>query len=280
MRSVPGHRTGYARRPRRHSQLFRATAVRSVGQLRPTAEEAQPMDGAKLFSGLLLLFLGGLLVYFFVSYDFYVYDAEVVGAEHLSFQEVFGISGVDEMSAFYIRPAEVEARLKKLLWVKEANVRCSFPNRVHITLHERKAAFAWQRGDRGWRVDGEGTLLPLNQAPEDVLWVEDHRPPQPMEEGPSQELIASVLAVKEALPEVTRLIYDPVYGLTFQSAHGYTVRLGQPGLGDSPGGQMARKAAIWRALEAELAAREIQPAYVDLRFPSSPCYGLPEAFRE
>jgi cell division septal protein FtsQ len=222
------------------------------------------MSGAKLFSGLLLLLLAVLLVYFFISYDFYVYDAEVVGAAHLSLQEVFEASGVNEMSAFYIRPAVVEARLEELPWVKEAHMRCEFPNRVRIILQGRQVAFVWQWGDRWWGIGGEGVLLPLSQVPEDVLWVEDHRP-QLTEEGPSQELIASVLAVKEALPEVSRLTYDPTYGLTFHSAHGYAVRLGQ--------GQMVRKAVIWRALEAELAARGIQPGYVDLRFPSSPCYG-------
>jgi len=257
------------RRPRRHrSQFFRAATAQSLGQLRPTTGAALPISGAKLFSGLLFLLLGMLLLYFFASYDFYVYDAEVVGPEHLSLREVFEASGVDEMSAFYIRPAEVEARLEKLPWVKEARVRCSFPNPVRITLYERKVAFIWHLGDRSWGVDREGALLPLSQVPEDVLRVEDHRT-QPTGEGPSQELIASVLAAKEALPEVIRLTGDPTYGLTFQSTHGYVVRLGQ--------GQIAYKAAIWRALESELAARGIRPVYVDLRFPSSPCYGLAEA---
>ena len=263
------------RRPRRYrSQLFREAAVRSrgrllsVGQTHPTTEEALPISGAKLFSGLLFLLLVGLLGYFFASYDFYVYDAEVVGAEHLSLQEVFEVSGVDEMSVFYIRPVEVEARLEKMPWVKEARVRCRFPNRVRITLHGRRMAFVWQQGDRLWGGDGEGALLLLSRAPEDVLWVEDHRQ---MEGGASQELIASVLAVKEELPEVSRLTYDPAHGLVFQSAHGYVVRLGQ--------GQIARKAAIWRALESELDARGIRPVYMDLRFPSSPCYGRPEVFR-
>ncbi|MEA3346352.1 MAG: FtsQ-type POTRA domain-containing protein [Chloroflexota bacterium] len=221
------------------------------------------MSGSRLLSGLLLLLFGGLLVYFFVSSNFYVYDAEVIGAEHLSPSEVFEVSEVNEMSVFYIRPAGVEARLEDLPWVEEAHVCCSFPNQVRITLEERQVAFVWRRGDNFCGMDREGVLLPLSQVPEDVLQVED-RDPQSVKEGPGQELIASVLAVWRYLPKVRHLAYNPTYGLVFHSPEGYPVRLGQ--------GRIAEKAAIWQVLESELAAREIHPVYVDLRFPSSPYY--------
>ena len=268
------------RRPRRHrSRLLQSVASGTVGLRLSIAEtrsveEAPATSGAKLFSGLLFLALGLLLFYFFASYDFYVYDVEVMGAEHLDLQEVIRASNVDEASVFYVRPNEAEARLEELLWVAEARVRCRFPNRVLITVSEREVAFVWHRGDMAWGGDGEGRLVSLSQTPEDVLWVEDQRrlPDEQWLSGspePSQELIASVLALKEALPEVGHLACDPAYGLTFRSGRGYNVRLGQ--------GRIAHKIAIWRALEAELAARGIQPQHVDIRFPSSPCYGLPEA---
>ena len=254
------------RRPRRHrSQLFVVATAPSVAHLRPMAGEAAAISGAKLVSGPLFLLLAGVLCYLFACYDFYVYDAEVVGATHLSPQEVFEASGVNEVSVFYLRPAEVEARLERLPWVEEVLVRCIFPNEVRITLHERKVAFVWQRDGKLWGVDADGAGLPLSQAPEGVLWVEDHRL-RPLNEGASQELVVSVLAVRDLMPEVNRLACDSTYGLTFQSPDGYVVRLGQ--------GQIARKLVIWRALELELAARGVRPAYVDLRFPSSPCYGL------
>ena len=253
------------RRARRRSQSFQAANAQALGRLRPIAGEARALSGARLLSGLLCLLLGGLLGYLFASYDFYVYDAEVAGARHLSPQEVFEASEVNEMSIFYIRPAEVEARLERLPWVKEARVRCLLPNRVQIILQERKVAFVWQRGGRLWGVDEEGTLLPLSQAPEGVLQVKDLRP-QPVEGGPGRELIASVLAVWEGLPEVRQLTYDPTYGLVFHSSEGYPVRLGQ--------GQIADKVAIWRVLEEELAARKIHPACVDVRYPSAPYYEL------
>ena len=254
------------RRPRRHrSQLFAVATPPSVARLRPRAGEVPAISGAKLVSGPFFLLLAGVLCYLFAWYDFYVYDAEVVGATHLSPQEVFEASGVNEVSIFYVRPVEVEARLEKLPWVKEALVRCSFPNQVRITLHERKVAFVWQRDDRLWGVDADGTGLPLSQAPEGVLWVEDNRL-RPIDEGAGQQLVASALAVRDLMPEVSRLACDSTYGLTFQSAEGCVVRLGQD--------QIARKVVIWRAMQSELAARGIRPSHVDLRFPSSPCYGL------
>lgn len=270
------------RRPRRHRSQVLHSALsdslvrrQSVGQTYPATEETEGVSGSRLFSGLLFLLLGLVLFCFFASYDFYVYDAEVVGAEHLGPQEVFEASKVSEMSVFYIRPAEVEARLEKLLWVKEARVRCAFPDWVRITLRERQVAFVWRRGPMTWAVDGDGTLLPLDQALEDVLWVEDHRWPSDeqkvsVEAGLDPEVIDSVLAAKEALTGITHLAYDPAYGLAFESDRGYEVRLGH--------GLVTYKVAIWRALEAELVARGIQPAHVDVRFPNSPCYGLAQGF--
>jgi cell division septal protein FtsQ len=232
------------------------------------------MSSAKLVSGVLVLLLGLLLYYFFVSHEFYVYDVQVVGAQHLGLQQVLDTSEVQEMSVFYVKPAEVESRLRELRWVREAEVRCGFPGRVRITLRERQVAFAWRQAGTVQAVDDEGVLLPLSEVPEDVLRVDDFRSPK---DGPGgsgrevldQELIASVLAARTALSGVNRLGYGPAHGLTFQSQRGYEVRLGQ--------GQVDHKVAIWRALEDELVARGIQPAHVDVRFPSMPSYGLPES---
>ncbi len=266
------------RRPRRsRSRRFPSATSGSLGlrlwraQTRHAGGEARFMSSAKLIGGLLFLLLGLLLYYLFVSYEFFVYDVQVVGMEHLGLQEVLDASQVEEMSVFYVRPAEVEARLQKLPWVKEARVRSGLPNRVRIVVRERQVAFMWRQGKNVWAVDGDGRLLPLGQAPEDVLWVEDHRRPsdrqvESQDEGLDQELIASVLRVREALPDVSLLSYGPAHGLTFQSQRGYEVRLGW--------GRMAHKVAIWRALDSELAARGIEPSYVDLRFPIRPCYGL------
>jgi len=234
------------------------------------------MSSARLVSGLLVLLLGLLLYYFFVSHEFFVYDVEVAGTERLSLQEVLEASQVEEMSVFYVRSTEVEARLRELPWVKSAHVRSGLPNRVRITLCERQVAFMWRQGSNVWAVDDDGRLLPLNQAPEGVAWVEDHRRPSDQQVGPEEEeldreLIASVLTVRRILPDVSLLSYGPTHGLTFQSERGYEVRLGQS--------RVAHKLAIWRALDSELAAQGIQPSHVDVRFPSRPCYGLPEAHR-
>jgi len=274
------------RRRRRHRiQLFQTATSGSLegslalrrGRLR---DEGEPIAKARLFSGLLLLLLGGLLGYFFISYDFYVYDAEIVGTELVSPQEVFEASGIEGLSIFYAEPSEIEARLKQRLSVREVHARCVFPNRVRIILQERKAAFVWQQGDQAWGVDEEGVLLPLSQAAswggplEGMLWVEDPRPlpgeqDQQLRERLDRELVTSVLAVKKLLPEITCLRCDPRYGLGFQTARGYQVWLGR--------GQIERKVAVWQALESDLSAHGIQPACIDLRFPDSPGIALAEA---
>jgi cell division septal protein FtsQ len=259
------------RRPRRRrAYLFQAATSGtfdrplSLTQVLPVGGRRR-MSAAKATSGGLLLLLAGLLAYLFVSYDFYVYRAEVVRARFLSPRQVFERSRLDGMSIFYVRPGEVAERLEAVPWVKEAEVVCGFPNQVRITLYERKVAFVWQNGGEAWGVDDEGVLLRLSEAEEDVLWVEDRRQ-LVSREGLDQTVAASVLAVRDTLPEVRHLTYDSRYGLSFQAPRGYVVWLGL--------GEIGRKVGMWRALEADLSANGLQPEHMDLRFPDSPSFGL------
>ena len=269
------------RRPRRHRiQLFQSATAGSMDwslsrvQTRSRRREGLPIGGSRIFSGVLLFLLGVLLLYFFISHNFYVYDIQLKETELVSPQEVFAASGLEGMSVFYIKPAEVEDRLSRLSRVKEAHVHCGFPNKVQVILQERKTAFVWQWGNEVWGVDEEGMLLPPSLVHEGALWVEDHRrvstaQGQPVAEELDQELIASVLEAKYELPEVTRFMLDATYGLSFQSSLGYSVRLGQ--------GQISRKLAVWRILESEWAVRGVKLAHMDLRFPDSPSIGLDNA---
>ena len=258
-------RSSQRRRSRHPRQVFRTSAVRSLGRLHPVALEAGTVGGTKTVSGLLFVLLCGALCYFFYSYTFYVYDVRVTGARVLSFEQVFQASGVDEVSVFYLKPAEIEARLEQLPWVREAHVRCTLPDRVHIALQEREAALVWERDGKSWGIDDQGMLLPLTQVPHVALWVEDHCS-MSMAERPGSALVASALAIREALPGVSRLVCDSAYGFVFPSPGGYDVRLGE--------GDIGQKVSLWQTLEARLSAGGVQPLYVDLRFPRSPCYGL------
>jgi hypothetical protein len=73
------------------------------------------------------------------------------------------------------------------------------------------------------------------------------------------------------LPEVRVIEYAPGTGLRFRHPRGWMVYLGT-------GGDMPKKVGVLRAIEVEFAAEGVvQPTLVDLRFPDSPYYRLPDA---
>jgi len=59
--------------------------------------------------------------------------------------------------------------------------------------------------------------------------------------------------------------YSTEHGLEFQSADDFPVYLG---LGEN----MADRAMMWKALEAQLEQQRITPKFVDLRYPVAPYF--------
>ena len=67
------------------------------------------------------------------------------------------------MNLWEIDPAQVEARLRSQPWVRAAQVRREFPQRVHMTVSARQPV-AILRGDPLMYVDGSGACFGLQRA--------------------------------------------------------------------------------------------------------------------
>ena len=158
MRIVPTKR-----RPRRsHARLgrdYEATAPKIKLSLRPVMGFWQD-QGGKALGFFLLLALGGLTYQLFATEAFYVYEARVVGNQLVPAEEIYQNSGLEEMSIFWINPAQVEATIVSLPNIKEARVHCGLPDRVTIEVVERQPQIIWQQGEKRYWVDEEGTVLP------------------------------------------------------------------------------------------------------------------------
>ncbi len=264
MRIVPSKR-----RPRRsRSRLgrdYEAAAPRIKLSLRPVVGFWQDRGG-KALGFLLLLGLGWLTYHLFATEAFYVYGATVMGNQLVPAEEIYRNSGLEGMSIFWIDPTQVEAALVSLPNIREARVYCGLPNRVTIEVVERQPQVIWQQGEKRYWIDAEGTVLPaLGELAEATVIVDlEERPIQPGDRVDPQ-VIAGAQKLCSLLPGLTTVQYAPHTGISFQSEQGWPIYMGQ-------GEDVEQKVAIMKALLQEIAAKGIQPQFIDLRFKGSPYY--------
>jgi len=251
---------GRRRRRRPSRRRYGATVSRWDWRTLYWRWQQEGLRKGKLASALLVLLCGGLLYWFFASYDFYVYGASIKGCRFLLPDEVYQASGVDEMSIFYLDPAQVEEALSALPAVREARVRCWLPNRVVIEVSEREPRFVWETAESSYWVDEEGVLFPIRGDVKGVIHILDreHRPLGPGDKVEAR-VLSTVKKLQALLPGARRFEYSSEKGVALVTERGWLVYVGH-------GEALERKVAILKALEQELSARGVVPQYIDLRF--------------
>jgi cell division protein FtsQ len=84
----------------------------------------------------------------------------VAGEKHLSREEVLAAAGVTgRASLLFFDVADARARLLTNPWVAEATVQKLLPDRVVISISERKAFALWQKAGRVGVIAADGTVL-------------------------------------------------------------------------------------------------------------------------
>jgi len=242
--------------------------VRPAVKLSPTALPGfWQVRGGTILSLLLLAFLGLLMGQFFTSYTFYVYQAEVRGSQFIDPEEIYRVSGLHELSTFWVNPEKVEAAiLSTLPGIKEVKVTCRLPNRVTIDVVERQMKVVWEWQGNRYGVDEHGAILPLEGEWQGILRIQDLSSVAPEVRGRiDPEVIKSALELARLLPGTEAIQYSDDMGLTI-SRDGRPIYLGK--------GDMADKLKIMDALLRDLAADGTQFEYVDVRFLDSPCYKM------
>jgi hypothetical protein len=213
---------------------------------------------------------------------FYVYYADVVGAIHVSPDDIFQSSGLPGLHILWVRSGEVEKRiLAAEPSVESAQVAC--PLLLHslvsgaepaaeciITIVERRPRVLWDDDGRLWWIDAEGVVFSADGAAPEMLserWVVYGSLPQG-EDGQLSERVRVALSELWATGRnVSPLYYVPERGLTFVDERGWRVILGQ-----GPG--MDRRLQVLEGLAADLEARGLTPKFVDVRFVDAPYYSL------
>ena len=260
---------------RARPQIKRQTKADSIPARRPIRWSAVLL---KVLAMLILVGSIGLVVYGFTASEFYVYSADISGAHHLNAEGIYLAAGIDKQSIFWIRPSQVEQALSQLNGIKSVQVSCSLPAQVSIVVEEREPAVMWRllAQGRDWWLDEEGVVLPYHGDVKNTIFVVDSSTPQ-LREGDRikpEGAVASVLQLHSALPQVEIFFYQADQGFSFTQKSADGTQEWPVLVGTSE--DLTHKIQILRTLTNYLAANNIRPRYIDVRWADHPVYGAPE----
>jgi hypothetical protein len=226
---------------------------------------------------LILFLLLGCAAYASLDERFFVYEAQIVGAEHLDARAVYQAANVDKQSIFWISPQRVAESVARLQGVKSVRVRCGLTASVVIQVEERQPRLLWRSETQhlDWWLDDEGVVLPYHGDPSSVrtVFVVDYSERQ-LKAGDRIQpdgLAASVLQMAASLPGVRVFFYDADRGLSFTQQG----EAGQWPVYVGTSDDLPRKIQVTEVLTKYLESSGIRPTYVDVRWASRPVYGLP-----
>ena len=88
---------------------------------------------------------------------------EIAGAEHASRRKIENVFSADAGRSVYLLPlTDRRAELREVDWVKDASIARLWPNRVIVSVSERKpVAFLTLGSSRFALIDEDGVILPL-----------------------------------------------------------------------------------------------------------------------
>ena len=245
------------------------TRKRRSAKAKPDSRLKLPgLSAVRVFALLALAGLTVLLVFFFVDDGFYVQAAEISGLQYSDQNEVARQAGVNGFSLFWVNSQEAEARIETLPFVRRAAVHPVLPNRVRIEIEERTPVAVWMMGGRAFWVDREGVALPVAGQLDGLAKLQDLDGSSLQEDGQvDPQLIAALLELQQKLPDVQQFAFDKVHGLSFLSAAGTTVLLGDP-LG------LAERVRTYFVLANSLVQQGQRASQIDLRYEGGYTYRL------
>ncbi len=121
--------------------------------------------GGLLACVLVLMLVGGRAVITSVNDWTKIQQTTIVGFEHLSRNEVFGLLNLEPDSSLWsIDTDQLTAQLEAHPWIRSVTFDRVFPHTLVVHIEERKPVAVLQSSKKGHFLDVEGYLLPGEQA--------------------------------------------------------------------------------------------------------------------
>jgi cell division septal protein FtsQ len=257
-------------RPRRNYRAYETTSL--TGVVRVTERfHFETLLQPRAIGAILLVILIGLAIWSGMDDRFYINTVKVTGNVLVPADEIAKASGILGLQVFWLNASEVGARLPKSLpSIKSARVGCQLLGPCTIAVQERRPVIAWQFGNAVTWIDADSVTFAaraITNTADAPITVEALQGPALFSGSQADaRIVQATLSVAQNLPEVQRYRYTEAHGLEFDDARGFVVYLGL-------GPDMAERVSVWKALSADLDARQVQPRFVDVRYPAAPYYG-------
>jgi len=280
--------------PRRRSGSTSTTDTRSARRrfqnaLLPVAPDAEmrgisisrPHLGKRLPSFLIVALLASALYFTFNTPLLRVAEAQVIGNQMLTPAEINTALDITGQPTFLLIPSELEKRLRlQFPELAAAKVDIELPNTVSVQVVERTPVVRWEQGDGYTWVSEDGiafrphgdmpgliSVMALSAPPIEGIVSSDSLTPAPFL---SPDMVKSIKGLAGHVPPGAPIIYDASFGLGWNDPRGWKVYFG------TSGSDVELKMRVYESLVASLTERGIQPALINVTYPTAPYYRLSE----
>jgi len=242
---------------------------------------ARPHFGKRLPSFLIAALLGTALYFAFNLPQLRVSEARVTGNQMLTPAEINTALDIAGQPVFLLIPASLEDRLRLTYpELVAARVDITLPNVVSVSIAERKPVIHWQQGEGytwiaddgvAFRPHGDGqgliSVVALSAPPVEGLVAADPRTPAPFI---SPEMVRALEGLAGHVPPGVPVLYDAEFGFGWNDPRGWRVYFG------TKASDVELKVRVYESLVASLTQRGIQPALINVTYPTAPYYRLSE----
>jgi predicted RNA-binding protein YlxR (DUF448 family) len=242
---------------------------------------ARPNLGRRLPSFLVVVLFASALYFAFNTPQLRVAQAQVIGNQVLSPAEINSALNITGQPTFLLVPSELEKRLRlQFPELAAASVNVELPNTVSVQVVERKPVIRWEQGDGYTWVSEDGiafrphgdmpgliTVMALSAPPIEGIVSSDALTPAPFL---SPDMVKSVRGLAAHVPPGVPIIYDASFGLGWNDPRGWKVYFGTSGT------DVELKMRVYESMVASLTQRGIQPALINVTYPTAPYYRLSE----
>ena len=242
---------------------------------------SRPGLGPRLPSFFIVALLGTALYLAFNLPQLRVSEAQVIGNQMLSLEEINSSLNIAGQPVFLVIPSKLERQLRlnypELISV---NVDVTLPNAVSIYVNERKPVIRWEQGGGFTWISEDGVAFrPRGEIVGLISVVAVSAPPLEGNVSPdsltaapfiSSEMVQAIKGLAGHVPPGMTILYDASFGFGWNDPRGWRVYFG------TKAGDVELKMRVYESMVNSLTQRGIRPALINVTYPTAPYYRMSE----